>query len=109
MIGEVFIEGTSYRLRYGMKAMRLIEEESGKSLSVLLPELKTNMSFTLLHLLVFAGLYEHHALGKDQVDTVIDECGFEACGAAVGKALESALPKPKPAPASAEGKARKTA
>jgi hypothetical protein len=110
MIGEALIGDSQWRLRFGMKALCSIEEEVGKPLPEVLTEMKAGMSFKTLHLLVWAGLLEHHNLDKDAVYSVIDDCGLEPCGLAVGKALESALPKTKASPtgdgASAGGKAR---
>jgi hypothetical protein len=104
MIGEALIGESQWRLRFGMKALCSVEAEKGKPLPEVLTEMKEGMSFKTLHLLVWAGLLEHHKLDQDAVYSVIDDCGLEACGLAVGKALESALPKPKSGAASAGGK-----
>lgn len=86
---EVTIEkdGRRYTLYIGNRALRLIEEKTGRPAARL-----EEMSVNDLTIVVWAALQRHHpGMGLDDVDEIIDLFGYQAIGEALAGALSAAF------------------
>lgn len=94
-------DGTLYRIVLDFAAFAEAEEASGLQINDLMRAM-TNPRLKHLGAILYGGLLEHHPdMTPRRALNLLGE--GEAVGAALGKAIEGAMPKPGP---SAEGKAR---
>lgn len=77
-------------LAFNFGAFCALEEKTGKKMPVLLQMMQEGLGFTELRDFVWAGLQSNHPGTSDEaVMQLIDEVGFEAASAAVGKAISA--------------------
>ncbi len=82
-------EGKRYTLYLGNRALRLIEERTGRSIA----DLGNLSSISDLTTIVWAALQRHHAgLTVEDVDEIIDHFGYQAIGEALAQAMQAAFP-----------------
>lgn len=75
-----------YTLTFNFGAFCALEEKTGKKMPVLLSMLQDGLGFGELRDFVWAGLQKNHpGMTSEQVTELVDEVGFEAAAAAIGK------------------------
>lgn len=85
-----------FTLAFNFGAFCQLEERTGKKVPDLLQALATGLGFGELRDFVWAGLQQHHAgISDETLLELLDQQGYEAAGAAVGKAISAAFGKPK--------------
>lgn len=88
-----------FALAFTFGAFCALEEKTGKKVPELLDAMANGLGFSELRDFVWAGLQTHHAGVSDEtVLMLLDEQGYEASGAAVGKAITAAFGKAKAKP-----------
>lgn len=85
-----------FLLAFNFGAFCALEERAGKKVPALLDAMANGLGFSELRDFVWAGLQTHHAgVSEETVLLLLDEQGYEAAGAAVGKAITAAFGKAK--------------
>ncbi|MGI3164978.1 hypothetical protein [Pseudooceanicola sp. 200-1SW] len=94
--------GEGWKLAFTTNAMCAYEEETGKDFTsvaeVLAKAENGRLSMRVLRTILWAGLQEHHeGMTMRQAGNVLDACGMNDTGRAIGDALRLAFPEEKAA------------
>lgn len=86
----------TYTLRYSVNAICALEEESGKTVTALGVEMADpgKVGLSLLRLLLWAGLREHHAdISLAGAGDILEAVGAAKAAPIIGEAFQLAFPK----------------
>lgn len=84
-----------FTLAFNFGAFCELEEKTGMKVPQLLEAMASGLGFSELRDFVWAGLQTHHkGVSEETVLMLLDECGYQEAGEAVGKAVTAAFSKP---------------
>ncbi|MFN9438464.1 MAG: GTA-gp10 family protein [Brevundimonas sp.] len=109
--GEVGVKvgEETYTLVFTINAIVELEERLGKPISEIAGGMGSNVSFSLLRTLFWAGLQDRHGLSEVEAGNLMQEIGFAEASKLVTQAFARAFPeaqrgaRPRQAPASGAG------